>query len=229
MSVTTSSLPKQSQTEWVTNTNLVFALRVFSFLSSLLTISVLGRTSQLKHGIYRFMLVNVIIDAMYSGLLVLSKIVFVILCNNNAPTECGIWANIFFITFYIYISEYLTSCLAFFNILLEICLTVQRIVIIKNNTYFRNDRLKLACFLMFVLTFILHSPVLFMYKFGPLNTEGKRSLIKTAFGKDSSGKIILTSLSILRIALATVVLLIVNIFAVVKFRQFQKKKLKLSM
>jgi hypothetical protein len=132
------------------------------------------------------------------------------------------------------LSEYFTSCLALFNILIEIVITCQRIGLIsRGNRIESRNRAWLVCATLFAASLAIYTPVLFINEVDVVETisnqttnllERDYTYRKTEFGKSTSGYIVFKIIIIFRVTLVTVVLSIVNVIASVKFTSFFKRK-----
>jgi hypothetical protein len=172
-----------------------------------------------------------VVDFLYSAL-ILVMYFFICLPSDNT---CG--PTILFLNrlLYIAISEYLTSCFALANILIEVFLTLQRTVLLsKNATWFlKNTDVMRVCLVVFLVSFFYYLPVLFMHKIVTVRGfEHNRSVIldfkleQTWFGMHSLTKTLAAVLSSIRIFLVTVVLLVLNVMTVFKFNQYLNRNFK---
>ena len=230
----------ESQSEWtVSISNYLYILIIIRFVSltlSLLSMSVFANKAKLKDRLYRYMFANSLADVAYTSLMNFTILFSVfIVCNKSIPFGCpSSYSYYLSIVMYILFMEYMTSCLAFFNIVLEIFLTVERIILISNfdSNRLKNAKTKLVCSVIFSIALFLHSPLLFVNKItGEMfnsdnnpNNKTKLKLEKTEFGASYIAKTYLSSLSILRIVLVIFVLLVLNVVALFKFKAFTRNK-----
>jgi hypothetical protein len=217
------------------NSLYIMALRLIAFLLSLLNTTVLA-SPRLKDNLYKYLMLISIADFLYSGSVFVMG-VFARLCYAEDPIYCTSSVYHSFLVIYILLSEYVTSCLAFLNIVTENFITLQRIVLISNmQSFLRTVSFKRVCFGLSLTIFSIYVPVLFMSKIDtieikdPLNGHSKIDyrLNGTDFGRSPLAKSIVTTLNMIRIGLVTVVLLILNILAIIKFRQYLNRKQHLS-
>jgi hypothetical protein len=184
---------------------------------------------KLKNSVYRLLLVMATVDTLY-GILVFSLVVT--MCAKTNPNECSPYLYLAHLLSFIIISEYLTSCLAFFNILLEIFLTVERMCLISNIKIYRYVSVKKICLILLVISLAFYTPVLFINRItSSYSTSAGRfnyKLIRTVFGKTTYAKWISIGLNSTRIALVLVVLLILNIIAILKFNAYFERKARLK-
>jgi hypothetical protein len=206
----------------------IIFLRFLALFVSLLNASILAN-KKLKNSFYKYQFATAVADSLFS-LLVLSSLVF-----NCPPAKCTTSTKVLMNHLaYILNSEYLSSCMAFFNILMEIFLTVQRIFAVRtSHVFWRSLRVKQVIFALLLVSFAYYSPVLFYNKIIPvedfrLPSNSSYALLSTEFGKTRLAKLILISLTSIRISLVTVVLFILNLMAIVKFKTYFQNKLILK-
>jgi hypothetical protein len=145
--------------------------------------------------------------------------------------------------FKIIIDNYFTSCLAIFVILIEIHLSIQRLLILKNTTLcIINQDYKIIIFILFLFSLIYYLPQLFIQNIlstryisynnnnnNHTNNSMNRvsySLVNTNFGNSLSGNYIPISLTIIRIVLGTIVLTFINIINVIEIKKMFSNKIK---
>lgn len=140
--------------------------------------------------------------------------------------------------FKIIIDNYFTSCLAIFVILIEINLSIQRLLILKNTTLcIINQDYKIITFILFLFALIYYLPQLFIQNIlstryiskNNTNTSMIRvsySLVNTKFGNSLAGNYIPISLTIIRIILGTIVLTFINIINVIEIKKIFSNKIK---
>jgi hypothetical protein len=211
----------------------ILALRFTAAVFSVLNISVLAHP-RLKDPLYKFLLVMSIADCLYSGSLFFLGM-FAKYCYAHSVSATGYFI---FLLLYIIISEYLTSSLAFFNIILELFLTGQRIVIISNNvdSCLKTAKFKHVFALLASVSLAVYAPTLFMNSISAAMVEDTSKnlvyldyrLVKTEFSLTKTAAAYVTTMNIARMVLVTCVLFILNIIASIKFRAFLKKKFHLK-
>jgi hypothetical protein len=225
-----------NQIKSINSHSVVITFRVFALAFSLLSVSVLARIKS-NNSLNRFLLVVSTIDALYSSL-VLFLLIFVRFCASDVE-KCGPNGYFVFLVFFLFFSEYFTTCLQMFNIILEILLTAHRIAIISSLNAFRKEvNVKLVSGCVFLTCLSIYSPTLFTYSIKNVNAAATESnttatkviykLTKTAFGKSSAGVLITPVLTTTRIVLVSIVLLVLNIICVIQFKAYLRKKLKVK-
>jgi hypothetical protein len=216
---------------FVNSSPTIMAFRCVATLFSLLNICVLAH-SKLKDKLFKFLLAMAVADFLYSGLIfALSELARLSYAGYVGPTGYFI-----FLVLYILISEHITSCLAFFNIILEIFLTLQRIVIISNNidSCIKKIKFEQVCSTLLTVTALIYAPMLFMNTIKRVEIRNVNAsiveyrLVKTEFSRSGPALTYVIGLNITRIALVTTVLLIFNIIAIFKFRAYLMKKFYLK-
>lgn len=217
------------------------SLRAIAVLLSLLNAHIL---SKLKSSIasietvYKFLRIVSLVDAGYSaGIFTISFMGRTCPLASLSADPCSATTHLILIIAYVILSEYLTSCLAIFNIIMECFLTVQRIIVILNKTSkFANfQRVGLVSSLIFVFSFAIYAPVLFMTKpqfYETLNftRDGKPAsfkndyvMAKTKFGKTKLALWFVNGLTIARMFMVIVVLLILNIIVIAIMKLYLNK------
>lgn len=221
----------------VRNHSLVFTIRLFALLVAILNLTVLySFRLNIKHHLYKYLIVIALVDLAYFFSMS-SLSAFPRLCLNHRYNEtlCSAPVQKTFFILLIFISDYLTSSLALFNILAEIYLTVQRILLITNSSI-KHLKFKFSCFILFIISFTAYLPVLFMYKIEKdcqFNKTKRAYLLsykitKTGFGKTGVSVVIQAALSATRILLVTLVLFVLNIIVICVFKRFLQKKIELK-
>jgi hypothetical protein len=208
-------------------------LRLISIVTSMISLRVL-LSRKLKGDTYTILGVISIGDFAYSSLMLfystLSYFCAGLMCNNEF--------NYLFLLFFIIISEYVTSCLALFNIMTETYLTYMRLKSLTNarlgNVKSKKMKTKRIILIIFTISFVVYVPVLFSYKIEDEKSSQLsypfyvNKLSKTKFGKTKLQKAILMTLSLARIIFVTIVLLFLNMWTMINFRKYMEKKADLK-
>lgn len=201
---------------------------IICFLGSLfliLNVTVLS-SKQLSNSSYKFMLANTLNNLLYLFLVMCYHIYFIvtIFVDEN---------RFVFLIVHIAIMEYLTSCMAIFNLLIQIYLTLQRIFLVLNKSYLQNTNTLLPILIISFVSLMYYVPILFIQKVATntmtLANETssqieKISIVPTKFGSTELGKSVRIILSSGRIFLATILLSVVNIVCYFVYRRFLAKK-----
>jgi hypothetical protein len=145
--------------------------------------------------------------------------------------------NLFFALYYLVIAEYLTSCMAMFNLFIQIFLSIQRILIVTNKKFLQNASICKVILTLLLLSLIFYIPVLTVLTIvnEKYNTKANNesldeslySVVSTDFGKSSAGTSVKTLVQVGRISIATVIFGIVNFLNYIAFRRFLNKRTKL--
>ena len=190
-------------------------------------------SKKLKDSSYKYMFANSLNNLLYFLLVMLFHIYFIITLIHQKK-------SLLFLICQIAILEYLTSCMAIFNLIVQILLSIQRILMILNKQLFQNLSPYRGIIVITIFSLFYYIPVLTIQKIELASLtnmttnhtnhgyEQNYAIVSTEFGKTSFGKSIRTILSIGRIVLATVVLSIVNIVNYYLFRKFFDKKVNLT-
>jgi hypothetical protein len=184
----------------------------------------------------QYLLVMSVADGMYTLTMVIMT-TLISYCvserEKNSSEDSDIKVCFAYALFNIWLSDFLSSSIALFNICVEILVMYQRILLISREA--RNEKMRrpsFVCAFIFTISLVVYSPVLFM---SHIRTEAIRNEItgavrreyfveKTEFGKSESGLLIMKLTVFVRIGLVIVVLSIVNVIASIKFTAFYKKK-----
>lgn len=131
--------------------------------------------------------------------------------------------------YYVLIIEYFTSVLALFNILLQISLSFERYLLLKNSKFYKKISAKYVLIILFVISAIYYSPVFSFYSITPVQ-NGNSTFVtykSTGFFNANSGKILNSFLAFMRIILSTLGIFVMNIFTLIEFsKRVNLKKLR---
>jgi hypothetical protein len=156
--------------------------------------------------------------------------------ENNSAEDADLKVCYIASVLFIMLSDYLASCLALFNISIEIFVTCQRVIIVSRDLTANEKRQRLRpwaiCLLIFIVSLTVYSPVLLMNKVQLVEIRNETtgavrrdySNEKNEFGRTSGGLFIIKLVTLFRMFLVTVVLTVVNIIASIKFTAFLKRK-----
>lgn len=167
---------------------------------------------------YQFLLIEAIIDLLYIMTMGCSSLI-------NCGTPCQsrantIWAQIIRYGFY----DYLTSCFAINNILIQMFLSLERLFVISNKHVLQKFNSTYVILIIGIFSLVYYSPVLFLKQFVALE-NGTYQLVLTSFGMSRVGRLVPGVLSSIRLLLATLGLFSINMTTFVKFkRHVQNKK-----
>lgn len=187
--------------------------------TSLINILVLS-SKKLKDPVYSYYLASTIIDFIYITIIAFK--IFII-CGSKCIFRKYHLSTLIYT---LYFQDYFTSCLAINNILIEIYVSLQRLMIISNKKFLQNSRPIFIIVFIAIFSIIYYMPVIFLKIIAYKNK--KYVLENTTFGLSSSAKIISIFLSLTRLILASVVLFSINWFNLIGFRKLMAKKSHLS-
>lgn len=195
--------------------------------TSLLNITIF-LNPKLKDPIYKFYLTSSVIDLMYT--VILANALFLscgTVCDDLRGTN---YSNKFY---WLFFDDYLTSCFAINNIIIELFVSIQRIIVLSNQNCFRNLKPTIVLPIIACIALIYYSPVLFLKEIVTNESLFRNStgfsLENTKFGNTTVGRIFPVVLASIRLLIASVVLFILNLFTLVKFRKHLNKKSNLKL
>ena len=207
-------------------------LSFFGSFFQVLNLFVLS-SKELKDSSYKYMFANSLNNLLYFLFVMLFHIYFIITSVNQKKSYL-------FLLCHIAILEYLTSCMAIFNLIAQIILSTQRILLILNKQIFQNISPYRGIAVITIISLVYYIPVLTIQKIDLVTknnmttnytnqiNEQNYAIVSTDFGRTSFGKTIRTILSIGRIVLATVILSVVNMINYYLFKKFFDKKINLT-
>jgi hypothetical protein len=203
--------------------------RMTAVAASLVSLRILASIKS-NNIVYKFITVISLVDIMYLGLMLMIRTTDLV-CQENVAKNCPSIHYVFSVAF-IWISDYLTSCLALFNILMEILITLERLFMISNYlpTMRNVTKVKLISFIIFAISFSVYIPVLFMkhVKLNPKQNPDigykQYQMAKTEFGETKTATMFMNSVNIFRVLLYTFVLLTLNSVIVHRFRRYSRRR-----
>ena len=200
---------------------------IFGTVTNLINIIVF-LNPKLKNFQFKYLLSSSVCDIFYLGLL---SFQLVVMCN-----ECEISKTYLTQLYAIIVDFYLTSGLALAFILIEIWISLQRYLMLKNKVCFLN---RIAwpwiVTILALVSFLLYLPILFRYSIiEQENFNNQTHQYKTTYSlkptnfAESFGKKIFVGLGLLRILLNTFVLSAVNLLVLNEFKKNFNKKIRLK-
>jgi hypothetical protein len=215
-------------------------IKTFGFQLFLLIVALLGTIShiiniavllslELKDISYKFMLANSVNNTFY---LLLCGINVLFLCKDGCEKRD---LPLMLIIFFLVIEEYLTSCMAVFNLLILIFLSLQRTFIVLNKSLLQNISAIKSILIFSLISLIFYSPILTIQRIELSNQNATSnnitsilySTVPTEFGSSAFGKQVRTILNSLRIFTATVLLTIANLINFIAFKRYFDKRKKM--
>jgi hypothetical protein len=224
-----SNFDFKSLTEFSTADLEVLIMASFSTLTSLFNIIVFSHPN-LKDPTFKILLLVSIVDFCYMTL-TLYDFSFTIKCKPS-PILCGEQSQISaYMTSYV-VNKYLTSCLAIFNIMMEIYLSVNRLLLIRNITLIKDVTVRTVGPIFGSLALIYYLPSLFanrLEKTGIVyvyrnQTFVDYALVLTEFGSSPVGQWVTSAIQILRIVLVVLVIFPINIVSIFLFQKYLIQK-----
>ena len=175
----------------------------------------------------------------------IAEFLYLLSCFFSVLAKCGNYCkigNTYFAKVYdLVILQFLTSSVAIFIILIDTFISYQRYLIISNKKSFKNFSFKSVVISFCVLSILIYFPTLFAYSINIVNksqfnngssfnliTEEIFIIERNTFGKSLIGKILLVCIAGIRSLLFFIVLFIINISTLHKFKKRMDSKLRLS-
>lgn len=199
---------------------------IIAALTSLINVSVFVN-SELKDQIYKYYFTSSLFDLFY--VIILAFYVFTV-CGTLCEYRVSLLSTQIY---WLYFTDFITSCLAIINVMIDLFLSLQRLFMISNKKHLQNLKAKNVLFVLVFLGLIYYIPVLFIKKIvlyeqqiEPNSTtkQIKYKLEYTEFGNSIFGRIIPLILSSLRILMASVILFFINLVTLSRFKSHFNKK-----
>ncbi len=195
---------------------------IFGVVTNLLNIFVfLSNRANMKHQIFTFMLAISSVDLAYCALLTYK--------SWSTCEICQLYTVYFTQLYTIIVFDYITSCLAIFNILIDIIVSFERYLIVVNSRYLRRISTQAVIWFVGVFSLLYYSPVLFMKSIEAIeNSSESFRLVLTSFGRSILAKIVLIVLQSVRIFLSVLLLPTINILTAVQLKRVVKVRSTLT-
>lgn len=178
-------------------------------------------SAKLSDQTYKFLLVEACVDLLYLSLLSCSPLIYSPYFDNELAPKL----------YSLIIDDYLTSCMAFNNILIELFLSIQRLSIVLNRSFLRNAPFWRIVFVIFGVSLVFYAPVISLKVIDRTDEQNATTatsfgyeLKMSTFGDSSFGRLVLPILSTVRVILVSVCLSSVNVFCLFKFRAYMRRK-----
>lgn len=186
-------------------------ITLFGMITNIINVIVLNKIKT-KNNLFKYMLVMSGSDLLYQFL---AMFCFIEFC-----TDCSLNKSYLTQLFIISIDDYLTSCLAFFRILLEISISIERYLVVLNKKCFIKFSFNSVIVISMSISLLYYLPVIFVKEITQLKelneTEnsfnGEYSLQKNNFGSTIFGKLIPIILTSIRLFSGTFLLIGINLF-----------------
>lgn len=173
-----------------------------------------------KDTTYKFLLAEAIVDFNY--LLLLSFLTFLYCGSPCFSLASSLFGQLYSLA----IDNYLTSCLAFHNILIELVLSLQRLFIITNKPWLSGISFIRIYIPIVISSLIFYAPLLFLNRL--IRIGSNEYSIEPLLPENAINWIVPTVLSSIRVFFATFVLFTINIVTFVHFKKHVKKKSMLT-
>jgi hypothetical protein len=181
--------------------------------------------------IFKVLTVMSIADFFYLGLSHI-KYISKLYCASNDMFKCLSKMKQIDHIFYLIVDQYITSCLAIFNIMIEIYLTIDRLLMVCNSHWLKKIKTKIMIEVIGGIAIFYYLPVFFLWTVVEevyiVQETGQiasiYSQLPSPFGDSAAGKSIPITLSFIRVFNVTIVLLTLNVINIIKFRSYFAKK-----
>jgi hypothetical protein len=205
----------------------------FSALTSLFNIIVFSHPN-LKDPTFKILLLVSLVDFCYMTLVMYNGTVAA-KCDQS-PILCGEQGQIAGYMGILIVNNYFNSCLAIFNIMMEIYLSVNRLLLIQNITLIKDVTVRTVGPIFGSLALIYYLPSLFANR---LDKTGKvyvyrnqtfvdYALVLTEFGSSPVGQWVTSAIQILRIVLVVLVIFPINIVSIFLFQKYLSRKMTMT-
>lgn len=192
-----------------------------------------------RNPIFKFLIAMSIADSLYTGILFGLRLFEIV----STPTKLFVQSSsYFYLLLNVVASDYFTSCLAIFNILMECFIKVHRILIVSRKDLVFYNKAGLSFRMIgpgiILASLSIYIPVLFMKQIEQVSLNRSDSntttmtheykLVVTKFGRSIFSAVYTNIITFVRISLVTFVLFVLNIAALVKMKAYlsQKRVLK---
>jgi hypothetical protein len=151
-----------------------------------------------------------------------------------SSTLCGEATQNFVLEYNLAISDFLSSSMAIFAIILEIFLSIQRFFMLLNKNSLQKSNPYIVSLVIGIVSIIYYFPLLFNKEIVRItvllnDTEViEHRLVLTSLGKSNAGKILPAVMSLMRMVLSGCVLLIVNILNIIVYIKYVKQNNKIA-
>ena len=209
----------------------------FGTITNLINIMILMR-SEFKNPIHKFMLAYSVSDFFYLFICCFASL---IKCGKFCRVDDSFLTQVYGDVFI----DYITSVLAIFNIVIEVFLSIQRYLAIKNINCLQKISILHSLFFIFIFSVIFYLPILFtktivkkslnqidsslLQKISNINENHTIYTLEiTDFGKSVFGKTVVLSLLLIRNVIFLGFILIFSILTWIQFRKYLNKKMKMK-
>ncbi len=195
------------------------AISIFGCITNLVNIAVLINP-KMKDISFKYILVTCICDLLF---LMLGTYTFNTLC-----ADCPLYHTYFTQFDDFIIVRYINISLTVFIILIEITVSLIRYSVLKNKTYLLSLNFYLVIGVLFLISFLIYSPLLFFKEIKPIqrNNNTEYIQVKTQLGLSLFGTITSITVQSIRGILAMLVLTSINVLNSIEFRKRYSNRFK---
>lgn len=181
-----------------------------------------------KDQIYKFLLIASIVDFLYLGIGVF-LLVFTPMCDPT-PIRCGSDSQFISKVVSIWITAFLNPTFAFYSILNEIFLSVQRLFILRKKLFMKDLKVWYVAPVLYLISVLYYMPVLLtqsVKQAGPVSSNGMVYHAYTVALAPNAASIVGMVQALIRALLVTVGMTGLNACTIYNFRAFIKQKSKI--
>ena len=214
----------------------IIATWSFGAITSLINLLVFVKILK-KDLLYKFLLIMCAADFLYLSTFVFMYIYRIFCDGRLIQSECSTTAKYIDLFNELVIDEYFTSCLAIFNISMEIYLTLDRLFLVTQVKIFKNFNSNIIIIIIGIFASLYYFPLLFIYQIqeirtnltiNSLNYTITYDITKTNYGNSKIGILTPTILSLIIITIVTFILFSLNILNIIKYKKYFDQKIKKS-
>jgi hypothetical protein len=195
------------------------AINIFGCITNLVNIAVLINP-KMKDISFKYILVTCICDLLF---LMLGTYTFNTLC-----ADCPLYHT--YLTQFddLFIVRYINTSLTIFIILIDIIVSLIRYSVLKNKTSLLSFNFYLVAGVLFLISFLIYSPLLFFKEIKPIqrNNNTEYIQVKTPLGLSLFGTITSITVQSTRGILAMFVLTSINVLNSIEFRKRYSNRFK---
>ena len=193
---------------------------LFGVISNTICIILLIKANLQDH-MHKYMLASSVINVVYTFM---CGFIFLIKCGSMCPMSK---TSIVVVLYEYLIWDYVTSCLAVLNILLEIIMCLQRCSIVSNWSYFKFERFYVVFLVVILISLVPYIPYLFLREIiSDANYEYK--IVDTKMGLSNAGDMLKLFVACLRGLVPLLIFVIINVFTAIKFIKLLHNKNKMK-
>ncbi|CAF0703540.1 unnamed protein product [Brachionus calyciflorus] len=197
------------------------SLQFFGILTNLINIIIFSN-SKLKDPSYKFTLALSINS--FINLIIGAFRIFISCGPPCSKNRASIYGQIYLL----FIDDFLTSSLNMNATLIEIYLSLQRLMLIMNRPVLQKVSAVIFVPILAAISVVIYIPIIFIKTIYPIESSNSSSVTYglriNDFGSSTFGKALPTALTLIRIILVIGVIFVVNLITSYKFKKYMDKK-----